>query len=121
METLLLSARSFNQHSGITGVLLYSGGHFMQCFEGADEEVQKTYDRIRLSRAHTGLVEYMDGPVPERAFEGWAMGCAMPSDSELLSLSGAQWRATSASTFSPAAPPGLQLLKVFWSMRQAEL
>ena len=122
LEALLTSAREKNLRNGITGVLLCSGKQFMQCFEGPADSVQETYDRISRSRAHKGLVTYMDSAVPVRTFDDWAMGCAMPTPSELLTLSTAEWNAVNAkSPFSPSSPPGLGMLKFFWGMRQSEL
>lgn len=122
LEALLISARNRNQQNSITGVLLCSGEQFLQCFEGPDDAVQETYDRIRRSRLHKDLVIYMDSLVAERAFDDWAMGCATPTPSELLTLATAQWNASSvAMRFSPSSPPGLGMLKFFWSMRQSEL
>lgn len=118
LERLLLSAREFNRSSGITGALLYSGTHFMQCFEGPDDAVRSVYKRIIASQQHKELVEYMDAPVSERAFGEWTMGLATATESELLTLSTAQWcQATSTLNYSPTSPPGLQLLQVFWNMR----
>ncbi len=118
LERLLLSAREFNRGAGITGALLYSGTHFMQCFEGPDDAVASVYQRIAASRLHTDLVEYMNLPVPERTFGGWTMGLAKATESELLTLSTAQWQQhASVLNYSPTSPPGLQLLQVFWNMR----
>ena len=122
LEALLTSARAKNLQNGITGVLLCSGEQFMQCFEGPEDSVQETYDRIFRSRAHKGLTVYMDSAVPARAFDNWAMGCAMRTPSELLTLSTAEWNASNAKVaFSPSSPPGLGMLKFFWDMRRSEL
>ena len=122
LEALLTSARDLNQKNGISGVLLCSGEQFLQCFEGPDEAVQETYDRIIRSRLHKDLVVYMDSAVPVRTFKDWAMGCATPTPSELLTLATAEWNASSAAmAVSPSSPPGLGMLKFFWSMRQTEL
>ena len=122
LEALLTSARGLNRQNGITGVLLCSGQQFLQCFEGAEDAVQETYDRIHRSRLHKDLVVYMDAAVPTRAFDDWAMGCARQTQSELLTLATAEWDASSAAMpFLPSSPPGLGMLKVFWSMRQNEL
>lgn len=122
LEALLISARNSNQRNGITGVLLYSGKQFLQCFEGPDDAVQETYDRIYRDRLHRDLMVYMDSAVPVRSFDDWAMGCAMPTTSELLTLATAGWNATNAAmAFTPSSPPGLGVLKFFWNTRQSEL
>ena len=122
LEALLIAARDLNRMNGISGVLLCSGTQFMQCFEGPEDSVQETYDRIHRSRLHKDLVIYMDSAVPVRTFDDWAMGCAMPTPSELLTLATAEWNASSAAMpFSPSSPPGLGMLKFFWAMRKSEL
>jgi len=118
LEALLADARAFNRAHQLTGVLLHIGPHFMQCLEGAPENVDKAYERIKRSSQHTDIVEYMDCPVAERTFGSWEMGSAESATSELLALSTAEWsRATQVpSTFE--SPAGLKMLKVFWNMRQ---
>jgi hypothetical protein len=111
LEKLLVQARELNHDNGITGVLLYSGGNIMQCFEGPEAAVALTYARIRSSRRHRNLVELMNEPVAERSFDGWDMGLGESAGSELLDLSTARWTALAA---SPAPPPGLELLQMFW-------
>jgi hypothetical protein len=118
LEALLADARAFNRQHQLTGVLLHIGPHFMQCLEGAPDDVGKAYERIKRSSQHKDIVEYMDCEVAERTFGSWEMGSAKSATSELLALSTAEWsRATQqASTFE--SPAGLKMLKVFWNMRQ---
>jgi len=102
-------------------VLLYSGSHFMQCFEGPDEAVQKVYARILASSKHKDMVVMMDEPITQRAFGSWLMGSAKATESELLKLSTEQWtQRNSEATFPPAMPPGLGMLQVFWGLRPTE-
>jgi hypothetical protein len=102
----------------VTGVLLYGGLRFMQCFEGAPDDVHKVHERIRRSSQHKDIVEYMDCQINERALGSWAMGLAKPAESEMLTLSTAQWSRSTQKPFSPASPAGLEMLKVFWGMHQ---
>lgn len=118
LESLLAAARDFNRQNEVTGVLLYSGSHFMQCFEGPDEAVQKVYARILASSKHKDVVVMMDEPITQRAFGSWLMGSAKATESELLKLSTEQWtQCNSEATFPPAMPPGLGMLQVFWGLR----
>lgn len=118
LEALLTVARAFNLEHGVTGVLLYSGPSFMQCFEGAPADVHAVYERIQRSSQHRDIVEYMDCMVPERAFGSWEMGVARPAESEILTLSTAQWSRSTQQAFSAESPAALEMLKVFWSLRQ---
>ena len=118
LESLLADARAFNREHQVTGVLLYSGANFMQCLEGAPEDVGAAYERIKRSSKHHDLVEYMDGEVPQRTFGSWDMGLAEPAESELLALSTAEWSKATQQPSSFESPVGLGLLRMFWSMRQ---
>ncbi|VXB39461.1 BLUF domain-containing protein [Nocardioides sp. AX2bis] len=74
LDGLLGAARAWNEPRGLTGMLLYSGGNFMQAVEGPDDEVSQVFDRISADRRHRGLLVVMDDQVEERAFPGWTMG-----------------------------------------------
>ena len=115
LESLLVAARDLNRDSGVTGVLLYGDGSFIQCIEGADDAMQVTYARIRASRQHRNIVELLDDRIVERSFADWQMGFAQPTQSELLSLSTARWQHLAGEAPGEgAASPGLSLLRAFW-------
>lgn len=118
LETLLAEARAFNHQHAVTGVLLYSGWSFMQCFEGASEDVEKVYERIKRSSQHMDIVEYWDCSIPRRTFRAWDMGLTKPTESEILTLASAKWSKLTKQSFPPQARHGLSMLKVFWSMRR---
>jgi hypothetical protein len=118
LESLLANARAFNHKHQVTGVLLHSGANFMQCLEGAPENVGAAYERIKRSSQHQDVVEYMDCEVDKRTFGSWDMGLAEPAESELLALSTAEWSRATQQPSSFESPMGLALLKVFWNMRQ---
>lgn len=63
-----------NRLLGITGMLLYKDGCFIQALEGPDLAVQGTLARIRQDRRHQGVVVLQEGPVFERQFPRWSMG-----------------------------------------------
>lgn len=116
LESLLIEARRANIERGVTGVLLYSGGSFIQYVEGPEPEVQRAYERIRVSRRHRDLTEVYNAPVFSRGFPGWQMGFANPPTGVLLALSCASWQRPTAAAFDADSPdvPGMALLKLFW-------
>jgi hypothetical protein len=115
LECLLVEARDLNLASRITGVLLCCDGNFMQCFEGAPADVHDTYERIRNSRRHRGLIELMNEPVAARAFADWQMGFARMTTSQLLALSTAHWQSASArANGAERQASGFELLRQFW-------
>ena len=115
LESLLIEARDFNLQHSVTGVLLYSDGNFMQCFEGPEKSMHGTYERIRASRRHRDIIELLNKPIEARSFADWQMGFAEPTQSELLALSTARWESMDDTMRrSLSASPGLLLLQSFW-------
>jgi hypothetical protein len=115
LESLLVVARVLNLEIAVTGVLLYSDGNFMQYFEGSEESVRVTYERIRASRRHKDIIEILNERVALRSFADWQMGFAQPTRSELLALSTARWQSMAGEAPGSAdISPGLALLQDFW-------
>jgi len=73
LRELLTSARFRNEHAGITGMLLYKDGNFMQALEGPEAAVQGLYKRIEADRRHHGLVVLDRGVQETRQFALWNM------------------------------------------------
>ena len=116
LSALLIEARHLNAESHVTGVLLYGGGNFMQCFEGPGEAMEGTYGRIRASKRHTGIIELVNESVPSRSFVGWEMGFKGAQKSELLALSTAQWQRQATAPDHQTGPfAGMVLLRNFWN------
>jgi hypothetical protein len=115
LEALLIDAREHNAQTDTTGVLLYGDGKFMQCFEGSEEGMRITYDRIIASGLHKDIVELMNGPIAKRNFGDWQMGYAEPTASELLMLSTAQWELQALWAQGWKVSRGMELLQLFWS------
>ena len=117
LERILSDARRFNTEQQVSGVLLHHDDSFMQCFEGPSQAVAAVYDRIRRSRQHTGIVEMLDEPISQRSFEGFDMGSARATASDLLALSTASWarqQQQPRAGQSDLASAGLFLLRTFW-------
>jgi Sensors of blue-light using FAD len=73
LRALLTSARFRNEHAGITGMLLYKDGNFMQAIEGPQDAVCALYKRIEADRRHQGLLVLDSGAQPARQFALWSM------------------------------------------------
>ena len=71
---ILESSVRHNQEDGITGMLLYANGNFMQVLEGEAEAVEKTYARICADPRHYDIVNLIREPITERQFSQWSMG-----------------------------------------------
>lgn len=85
---LLDEARARNDAAGVTGLLLYHGGNFIQVLEGPDDAVRDTMDRIARDPRHDGLITILDDAIDQRVFPDWSMAFRNVSDIELASRAG---------------------------------
>jgi hypothetical protein len=73
LEILELSRKNNARH-GITGILLYHDGNFMQYIEGEEHEIKHLYyDIIAKDPRHQQLLVIDEGEHSEKVFEGFAM------------------------------------------------
>lgn len=71
---ILRQSKANNPAHGITGLLCYSGGIFMQALEGGRAAVNRLYLKIAADPRHGDLVLLSYEEIGERRFAGWAMG-----------------------------------------------
>jgi hypothetical protein len=71
---LLLQCRRNNDRDGITGMLLYKDGVFVQALEGPRFAVRACFERIRRDERHQDLSVLVDQAIRERTFSDWSMG-----------------------------------------------
>jgi len=109
LDRIVSESRRLNALHGITGVLLYCDGNFMQYIEGEEDAVVETFARIRASESHYQINELMNQPILEREFSDWAMGFLLPSPEEFVELAAARWKGTAQTG------PGTTLLRTFWA------
>lgn len=74
LESLLLKSRRNNEALGITGMLLYKDGNFMQCLEGSKDLVLNLDAKIKSDPRHRGMLVLLREENAERQFNKWAMG-----------------------------------------------
>ena len=74
LRALLAQCRKNNAELGITGMLLYKDGNFMQVLEGDEGAVRGLYERIIADPRHRGEITMQQGFVEERQFPDWSMG-----------------------------------------------
>lgn len=66
-------ARKTNAQHGITGMLMFGHGHFLQVIEGGSEAVNDLYHRIAQDPRHEKLRILSYRAIDERAFGCWSM------------------------------------------------
>ena len=73
LATLLAKCRESNSRNGITGMLLYKDGTFMQVLEGPPAIVKRRFMDIRLDHRHEGLITLTEQVIETRKFSDWSM------------------------------------------------
>ena len=73
LREMLKEANERNKKTGVTGMLLYKDGQFMQVLEGEAEAVTATFSRISADPRHHGIMVLVKGAVQERRFPTWSM------------------------------------------------
>ena len=71
---ILRKSKAENAANGITGVLCFSGGIFLQLLEGGRQQVNTLYNRIAADKRHLDVVLLSYEEIGERRFAGWSMG-----------------------------------------------
>lgn len=74
IEAILTQARHHNPVSGITGILCYGGGIFLQAIEGGRMQVSDLFGTIQKDRRHKDVALLHYEEIQERRFGGWTMG-----------------------------------------------
>lgn len=88
LTDLLAYVRPKNEALGITGVLLYADGNFIQTIEGPDDVVEATFARIAADPRHHGVLVGLRDTIEERAYPDWSMGFRALSAAEAAELPG---------------------------------
>lgn len=74
IDAILSQSRQHNPECGITGILCYGGGIFLQAIEGGRMPVSELYGHIQRDVRHKDVVLLNYEEISERRFGGWTMG-----------------------------------------------
>lgn len=85
---LLQECRTHNADHGVTGMLLYGNGTFLQVLEGDERAVDALVARIREDSRHTDLQVLYRTPIDRRQYPDWSMGFKRISDQALQQVEG---------------------------------
>lgn len=80
---LLTYARKSNAEKGITGLLLFQGGHFLQVLEGEPNEVRGLFKQIAKDERHADIALLFEELVSQAQYPDWSMG--------FQTLDGSEW------------------------------
>lgn len=67
------TARHRNEANGITGVLLFSGCHYLQVLEGTADRLDELVDRLARDGRHSDIKIVIREPISHRRYSNWSM------------------------------------------------
>lgn len=85
---LLTVSRTKNKLNKITGMLLYSGGTFMQVIEGEMTDIERLFKTIELDNRHKNIIKLINGTTEKRNFADWSMAFASVNNQVLQDFEG---------------------------------
>lgn len=88
LKQILASARGNNAALGITGMLLFYDGCFIQVLEGEQQVIEALFHKIEKDERHDRTVVLYRGEADERLFAEWTMGFRHASAEECRQLDG---------------------------------
>jgi len=80
LSAILSSSRRNNTRDGITGLLIYHEGCFLQVLEGPDDKLNACFERVRRDSRHHTFLKLMDEACASRLFSEWMMAYQELSD-----------------------------------------
>ena len=113
---LLEKSRQKNAALGITGMLLYKSGKFLQVLEGNTEVVEQLFDRIRNDSRHYDFTPLSIVPVKQREFGDWSMAFGNLNNLSLQDIEGYSTALEEGQDFEPFAsnaPGAHAMLNIF--------
>jgi uncharacterized membrane protein (DUF373 family) len=85
---LLRQCRDNNAGRGVTGMLLYANGTFLQVLEGPDQVIDDLVEVIKKDPRHTGIHMLYRKPIERRQYSDWSMGFKRLADKDLKEVEG---------------------------------
>ena len=73
LKALLDVCIANNRRDGITGILLYKDGNFMQVMEGPQDVLLRTLARMENDTRHSGIIVLLQGHQRDRQFPDWSL------------------------------------------------
>jgi len=85
---LLSQARAKNGRLGISGMLLYKDGNFLQVIEGDEVVVRQLFESISQDVRHQNILVIDENTITERQFGNWSMAFRNLGDKAVSAIPG---------------------------------
>jgi hypothetical protein len=121
--SLLKKSRENNQNLGVTGMLIYLDGKFIQVLEGRKKDVEFVFEKIANDPTHKQISVILEGELEKRNFEEWKMGFKVLNQKEFENLSGFRNPESffEVKDIGNKAHPALIFLKLFYDKNNQDL
>lgn len=77
---IIAPARIDNQRNQVSGMLVYTGAHFLEIVEGDERDLEAIWSRVERDDRHQGLLQHGSEPCDGRWFADWKVGYADDDD-----------------------------------------
>jgi hypothetical protein len=74
LKQLLVEIRHRHNKYGITGMMLYGNGTFLQALEGDENKLESVFERLKTDDIQKGIIKLKSGRHSRRTFTEWSMG-----------------------------------------------
>jgi hypothetical protein len=73
-----------NTEYGISGILVYNYGNFLQILEGDKQKIYFLFEKISQDSRHNNIIKLIDASTDEHIFEGYDSGFVIVENSKKL-------------------------------------
>ena len=84
LEHLFRVNKRNNTKLGISGLLVYNNGNFLQILEGEEQKIHKLFAKISQDSRHNNIIKLIQAPIEERIFDDYESGFVMVEDNTKL-------------------------------------
>ncbi len=85
---LLEQCRRNNVKKGLSGMLMYGGGNYLQCLEGEPADVDELLKTIDADPRHTAIKILRRVQITSRQFTDWSMGFEHVTEKSFADIAG---------------------------------
>lgn len=123
LDDILTQSRRNNAMLGITGLLLFIDGGFLQMLEGEERAVRELYTRVATDPRHANPHLMLDREVPARAFPEWTMGFERPcmDDPETAGMFGVAREAINGRLSPGTGRIVAMMLQTFYAVQHSDV
>ena len=123
LDDILTESRRNNAMLGITGLLLFIDGGFLQILEGEERAVRELYTRVATDPRHANAHLMLDREVPVRAFPEWSMGFERPcmDDPETAGMFGVAREAINGRLSPGTGRIVAMMLQTFYAVQHSDV